>query len=148
MLIGSAARVLFISLIDALLQNLDWVRARVLAIFILVYQGSFALGSAVWGAVAQRAGIRVVLIYADIGTIRSTVFALFAKLPNSTEDLSPWNHLRMPVAVEEVAVIREREAEFVKASINMPIYDVVMVRIDGGFSVIPKPQITIWRYSW
>ncbi|HEY6763678.1 MAG TPA: MFS transporter [Candidatus Sulfotelmatobacter sp.] len=117
MLIGGAARVLFISLINALLQNLapDWVRARVLAIFILVYQGSFALGSAVCGAVAQRAGIRVALIYVGIGTIGSTVFALFAKLPNSTEDLSPWNHLRMPVAVEEVAVIREREAEFVKA---------------------------------
>ena len=30
------------------------VRARVLAIFILVYQGSFALGSATWGAIAQR----------------------------------------------------------------------------------------------
>src|SRR5262249_55446553 len=38
-LVGGAAWVLFISLINALVQNLapDWVRARVLAIFTLVY---------------------------------------------------------------------------------------------------------------
>src|SRR5580658_9333245 len=131
MLIGGAAWVLFISLINALVQNLapDWVRARVLAIFILVYQGSFALGSAAWGTVAQRAGIRVALVYAGVGTIATTVFALFAKLPDSTADLSPWNHWRMPVVVSKVAtnlqqgpvlvtikysVIQEREAEFVE----------------------------------
>ena len=132
MLIGGGAWVVFISLINALVQNLapDWVRARVLAIFILVYQGSFALGSAAWGAVAQRAGIRVALVYAGIGTIGSLLFVLFAKLPDSTADLSPWNHWRMPVVVREVgpdlhqgpvlvtieyAVIRERKAEFVEA---------------------------------
>jgi MFS family permease len=132
MLIGGAAWVVFISLINALVQNLapDWVRARVLAIFILVYQGSFALGSAVWGAIAQRAGIRAALVYAGIGTISATVLVLFAKLPDSTEDLSPWNHWRMPAPVEEVgadleqgpvlvtveyAVIRGQEAKFVEA---------------------------------
>jgi MFS family permease len=132
MLIGGAAWVIFISLINALVQNLapDWVRARVLAIFILVYQGSFALGSAAWGAVAQRAGIRVALVSAGVGTIGSVVFVFFARLPASTMDLSPWNHWRMPVLVKELgadlhqgpvlvtveyAIIREREAEFVEA---------------------------------
>ena len=40
-LVSGAAWVLFISLINALVQNLapDWVRARVLAIFTLVYMG-------------------------------------------------------------------------------------------------------------
>jgi len=132
MLIGGAAWVLFISLINALVQNLapDWVRARVLAIFVLVYQGSFALGSAVWGAVAQHAGMRPALVYAGVGTIGSTLMVLFAKLPDSTADLSPWNHLRMPVVVNEVesdllqgpvlvtidySVLSEREAEFMQA---------------------------------
>ena len=132
MLIGGAAWVTFISLISALIQNLapDWVRARVLAIFILVYQGSFALGSAVWGAVAQRSGIRVALLYAGFATIGTTVMALFAKLPDSPADLSPWNHWRMPTVVSEVqddlhrgpvlvtveySVIPERTAEFAKA---------------------------------
>ncbi len=132
MLVGGAAWVLFISLISAVVQNLapDWVRARVLAIFILVYQGSFAVGSAAWGAVAQRAGIRAALVYAGIGTIGSVVIALFAKLPDSVADLSPWNHWRTPMVVKEVAaelnhgpvlvtveyiVIPEREADFIEA---------------------------------
>jgi MFS family permease len=132
MLLGGAAWVTFISLINALVQNLapDWVRARVLAVFILIYQGSFALGTATWGAVAQRAGIRAALVYAGMGTIATTVLLLFAKLPDSTADLSPWNHWRMPVVVREVgsdldqgpvlvtinySVIPERTAEFVEA---------------------------------
>jgi MFS family permease len=132
MLLGGAAWVNFISLISALIQNLapDWVRARVLAIFILVYQGSFALGSAAWGAVAQGKGIRSALVYAGIGTIGSFAFLLFAKLPDSTADLTPWNHWRMPAVINGVeseihqgpvlvtirySVLRDHEAEFVDA---------------------------------
>jgi MFS family permease len=132
MLIGGAAWVTFISLISALVQNLapDWVRARVLSIFILVYQGTFALGSATWGAVAQRAGLQVALISAGIGTLGSVIFVFFARLPDSPGDLSPWNHWRMPVLVRELGtdldrgpvlvtveytVLPERQAEFVKA---------------------------------
>jgi MFS family permease len=132
MLLGGASWVNFISLISALIQNLapDWVRARVLAIFILVYQGSFALGSAAWGAVAQGASIRVALLGSGVGTIASVIFAFFAKLPDSTADLTPWNHWRRPTVIKEVesdidqgpvlvtvkySVIREREAEFVEA---------------------------------
>jgi len=132
MLVAGAAWVTFISLVNALVQNLapDWVRARVLAIFILVYQGSFALGSVAWGALAQRAGIRAALVCAGIGTIGTVVLAFFARLPDSTADLTPWNHWRMPVVVRDVgvdpdqgpvlvtikySVIRGREAEFVDA---------------------------------
>ena len=131
-LAGGAAWVLFISLINALVQNLapDWVRARVLSIFTLVYMGSFALGSAAWGGVAQRRGIGLALIYAGFGTVGSVIFALIARLPDSTADLTPWNHWRMPVIVKEVgaellegpvlvtieySVVSGQETEFVKA---------------------------------
>jgi MFS family permease len=132
MLVGGAAWVIFISLINALVQNLapDWVRARVLAIFILVYQGSYALGTAAWGAVAQRSGVGTALVYAGMGTIATAAIALFAQLPDSTADLSPWNHWRMPVVIGELgadvekgpvlvtieyAVVPKRTAEFVDA---------------------------------
>jgi MFS family permease len=132
MFVAGAAWVLFISLISALVQSLspDWVRARVLAIFILVYQGTFALGSAFWGAVAQRSGLDFALICSGIGTIATIGLVLFAKLPESTADLSPWNHWRMPVVVNEdesdvhqgrvlitveYHVIREEHAKFVEA---------------------------------
>ena len=110
MLVGGAAWTIFISLINALVQNLapDWVRARVLAIFILVYQGSYALGTAAWGAVAQRSGVRAALVYAGIGTIATAAIALVARLPDSTADLSPWNHWRMPIVIGEVSADIER----------------------------------------
>jgi len=130
LLIGGAAWIIFISLINALVQSLapDWVRARVLAIFILVYQGSYALGTAAWGVVAQRSGVRAALVYAGIGTITAAGVAFFAPFPESTADLSPWNHWRMPAVIEgvdadiekgpvlvtiEYAVIPERTTEFV-----------------------------------
>jgi hypothetical protein len=60
----------------------------------------------------------------------TVVLALVAKLPDSTADLSPWNHWRMPVVVKEVAsdlhrgpvlvtaeyiVVPGKTAEFVEA---------------------------------
>ena len=79
-LVSGAAWVLFISLINALVQNLapDWVRARVLAIFTLVYMGSFALGSAAWGGVAQHQSVRLALACSGFGTVGSAILALFA----------------------------------------------------------------------
>jgi MFS family permease len=129
---GGAAWVLFISLINAVMQNLapDWVRARVLAIFTLVYMGSFALGSATWGGVAQHQSVQLALVYSGLGTIGTATLALWARLPDSTADLSPWNHWRMPVIVKEVSdellggpvlvtieysVVAELEAKFMKA---------------------------------
>ena len=131
-LVSGAAWVLFISLINALVQNLapDWVRARVLAIFTLVYMGSFALGSAAWGGVAQHRSVRFALLYSGLGTVASAMLGLWARLPDSTADLTPWNHWRMPVVVKEVgdgllrgpvlvtieySVAPERESQFVKA---------------------------------
>src|SRR5262249_16360815 len=130
--VSGAAWVLFISLINALVQNLapDWVRARVLAIFTLVYMGSFALGSAVWGGIAQHRSVRLALIYSGFGTVGSAILALFARLPDSTADLSPWNHWRMPIVIKEVSdeiqggpvlvtieysVVAEHESKFLKA---------------------------------
>ena len=130
--VTGAAWVLFISLINALVQNLapDWIRARVLAIFTLVYMGSFALGSAAWGGVAQHRSVQLALVYSGVGTIGSAIIALWARLPDSTADLSPWNHWRMPVIVKEVgdelldgpvlvtieySVVAEQESKFVRA---------------------------------
>jgi hypothetical protein len=46
-LFGGAAWTVFMSVFNILIQKLapDWVRARVLATYLLVFQGSIALGS-------------------------------------------------------------------------------------------------------
>jgi MFS family permease len=104
MLVTGAAWITFVSLIGAVIQTLapDWVRARVLAVFLLVFQGSVAAGSAFWGAVAQRVGLRSALVWAGVGLIASILLALGFKLPQATTDLTPWPHWRFPAVPREL----------------------------------------------
>jgi MFS family permease len=101
-LLSGGAWLTFISLANALVQTLapDWVRARVLSVFILITQGGLACGSVVWGALASHAGIGVALITAGVATIASTALGLIARLPEDVGDVSPWNHWRMPAIVK------------------------------------------------
>jgi MFS family permease len=101
MLIGGAAWISFISLfiVQVLNQAPDWVRARVLAVSMLVFQGAVAAGSAAWGAIAERSGVANALLWAGIGTILSTILGLVLRLPGESVDLTPWNHWRMPLVL-------------------------------------------------
>jgi len=98
MLVGGASWIVFISLFNVLILNHtpDWVRARVLAVSMLVFQGAMAGGSAAWGALATKTGIHSALMWAGLGTMVSTLTALFLKLPDETVDLTPWIHWRLP----------------------------------------------------
>jgi MFS family permease len=98
LLIGGGAWISFASLfnVQVLNQTPDWVRARVLAVSMLVFQGAVAAGSAVWGTVAARAGLNTALLWAGIGTVLSMALGLFLRLPNQGMDLTAWNHWRLP----------------------------------------------------
>jgi MFS family permease len=100
---AGAGWIVFISLISALVQTLapDWARARVLAVFILVFQGGSAAGSAVWGAVATRTGIPNAFLYAGLATMATIALNALGKMPDTGVDLTPWNHWRMPAIVED-----------------------------------------------
>jgi predicted MFS family arabinose efflux permease len=104
MLIGGAAWISFISLFNVQLLNQapDWVRARVLAISMLVFQGAVAAGSAAWGAVAARAGVGHALLWSGAGAIAAAALGLFLRLPDAAVDLTPWNHWRLPVVPPDV----------------------------------------------
>jgi len=105
LLIGGGAWISFISLfnVQVLNQTPDWVRARVLAISMLVFQGAVAAGSATWGAAAARAGLGTALLWAGIGTLLSTALGLFLRLPDQGIDLASWNHWRLPAVPEEIS---------------------------------------------
>ena len=62
-----------------------WVRARVISMYVLVLQGGLALGSAVWGIVASRAGIQFALTFAAIALTASLL-------------LSPWYRLKQSIS--------------------------------------------------
>jgi MFS family permease len=98
MLVGGATWIVFISLFNVLIMNHtpDWVRARVLAVSMLAFQGAMAAGSAAWGALATKTSIHAALLWAGAGTMLSTLTGLFLKLPDATVDLTPWTHWRLP----------------------------------------------------
>ncbi len=52
-----------------------WVRARALAINLLLFQGCMTVGSLLWGAIAQRFGIQVALTAAAIGLMGTTLLS-------------------------------------------------------------------------
>jgi MFS family permease len=104
MLVSGGAWIAFISLANALVQLMapDWVRARVLAIFMLITQGGLAAGSALWGWLATRTSIDTALVWAGLGTLATSALGLWMRVPDTTVDVSPWNHWRMPAIVQEV----------------------------------------------
>jgi MFS family permease len=48
-----------------------WVYARALGVYLMAFQGGLALGSVVWGAIAQRSSTRVSLMCAAVGLAAS-----------------------------------------------------------------------------
>ena len=53
-----------------------WVRARAIAAYLITFQGGLALGSAIWGAVAERAGDALALTAAAAGLVLGLLVAL------------------------------------------------------------------------
>jgi MFS family permease len=105
MLCAGAAWIVFFSIANAQIQTLspDWVRARLLAIFMLTTEGGLALGSLVWGAVGARMTVRTALVSAGLATTLSTLLALIWRWPDEAADVTPWVHWRLPtVAVGAV----------------------------------------------
>ncbi|NJC70780.1 MFS transporter [Planosporangium thailandense] len=47
----------------------SWVRARAMAVYLLVFQGTQALGSVLWGAFAQHYGVALALGIAALGVV-------------------------------------------------------------------------------
>jgi MFS family permease len=98
MALSGAGWIVFFSVLQVLLLNHapDWVRARVLAVSTLIFQGATAAGSAAWGGVAIRLSVHTALLLAGVGTLTMTGLALFFRLPDATVDLSSWNAWRLP----------------------------------------------------
>jgi MFS family permease len=66
--VGIASLAVMVSLsVSAQTAVPTWVRARAIATQMLVFQGCMALGSLLWGAIAQRAGISHSLTAAAVG---------------------------------------------------------------------------------
>lgn len=106
-----------------------WVRARTLGIYLLVFQGSMAVGSFTWGALAERFGNGTALSIAALVLISGLATILRWPLRSIQHlDLSPsghWNDPKLaiipdpedgPVLITiEYRVPSERAGEFIQA---------------------------------
>jgi len=103
---GGAAWMMFISLLVTMAQQLApaWVRARVLAVFLLVFQGSMALGSVVWGLIAEYRSLTSAFVVAAGGTAAAILFRFLAPLPDIDIDLTAWDHWAAPALVPDRGV--------------------------------------------
>jgi quinol monooxygenase YgiN len=68
---GGVAWIAVLSSLNVSAQTVtpSWVRARVMAVYLLVFMGGLAAGSAVWGFVAARVGVSAALLFAAIGLL-------------------------------------------------------------------------------
>jgi len=79
-----------------------WVRARALAIYMLVFQGGMAAGSALWGTVATHRSIPLALQYAAVGLIiGSLAMTRYRLQAEDVIDLTPSMHWHEPVVVNQ-----------------------------------------------
>lgn len=104
MVLGGVAWMALMSSFNICVQALvpGWVRARVLAIYLLTFFGGMAAGSALWGTVATHLGLsRTLLIAAGAGVL-STVAAFILPLRTGVElDLEPSLHWSDPIMINE-----------------------------------------------
>ncbi len=94
MLLGGASWTAVMSLFNIMVQELapDWVRARVLAVYLFVFQGSVAMASTLWGYIALHTNVHRALVFAAVGTAGCLSLQFLFQLPAVPADLSTWNH--------------------------------------------------------
>ena len=97
----------------------SWVSARLLGLYLMTFQGGLALGSVVWGAVAQHSSTRVALLWAAVGLTASLPFTLRIHILKGTlPDLTPYKSKR---AVPTFAAAPDPEDGPVRISIDYRI---------------------------
>jgi MFS family permease len=81
-----------------------WVKARALAIYLLVFQGSMTAGSTLWGSVASHAGVPTTLLLAATILVGVTLVLAFRFPLDSMAklDLAPSLHWPAPLVEGEV----------------------------------------------
>ncbi|MGH8559980.1 MAG: MFS transporter [Methylococcales bacterium] len=81
----------------------DWVRARGLAVFMMVFFGGISLGSTFWGWVASLYSVSVALNGSAIGAVIFQSLTYRLKLQQGGEmDLTPSLHWPVPMAAQTV----------------------------------------------
>ena len=104
MVFSGAAWLVVVSLCNVAIQIAvpAWVRARVLAVYMLVFAGGFSAGSAVWGTVATHQSLKAALLWSAGGLGLSLLAAIRYRVNLDDEsDLTPSLHWPEPHLILE-----------------------------------------------
>jgi len=75
----------------------NWVRARGLAYYLVVFQGAQALGAVIWGAIADRTSVATALLIAAAVLVTGALAGLRSPLPDTANlDRTPSAHWPAP----------------------------------------------------
>jgi hypothetical protein len=87
----------------------DWVRARGLAISLMVFFGCMAAGSAFWGQIASATSVTVAFLSAAAGALAAIPATWHAKLGQGEDlDLTPAMSWADPTVAEDVGATPDR----------------------------------------
>jgi MFS family permease/quinol monooxygenase YgiN len=104
LVIGGIAWISVLSALNISAQTAtpSWVRARVMAIYLLVFTGGLAAGSAIWGFIATRMGISNALFLSAMGLIVGLPLTWRYRLVGKqSSSLTPSMHWPEPVMMIE-----------------------------------------------
>lgn len=104
MLLSGVAWLVVVSSFNVAVQTAvpAWIRARALAVYMLVFAGGLSAGSLLWGTLATHRSIRAALLYSALGVVLSLLPALRYRLNlDDKSDLSPSLHWPEPHLVLE-----------------------------------------------
>jgi len=105
MLVGGFAWLAVLSSFNvaAMVSAPAWVRSRALGVYMLVFHGGLALGSAAWGELANRTSLRVALLTSAAGLVLGIVAAARYSLNDvDNANLAPSRHWSEPTIVHEI----------------------------------------------
>lgn len=81
----------------------DWVRARGLAVYLMVFFLGISLGSAFWGWIAKQYSINIAMNGASLGAVLFMLLTYKLKLQQGGEmDFTPSLHWPVPIATQSV----------------------------------------------
>ena len=103
LLVGGACWITIMSSFNTVAQQVlpSWVRARGLSVYIFLFQGGMALGSTIWGVVAEQVSTRNTLLAAAICVGVTVPLTIRWKLETGIDqDISPSQHWPEPTIVE------------------------------------------------
>jgi MFS family permease len=88
MLLGGVAWITVMSSFNVCAQTTppQWMRARALAFYLLVFQGALAVGSGLWGEIARHVGVRASLNIAAVAMLAGLAAGWRMKLSTGSVD--------------------------------------------------------------